>query len=279
MEKIGVVLLLKCSKIEILDETMKTCKYCNKHFSKLADSHIIPRAFFEYTKNVSGLKEKETMLSVTNTKGVYPYKRMTIGIYDNKLVCEEHEKIFGVYDDYAIRVLLKRERSHINVLSGNIHVGWSVKNVDFQKLMLFFISVLWRALASDLDVFKRIDCKETLKKSKKLIQSSSYSGDFFSVLIGRFTDTVGLGMMVDPYVQVIDGVRFFKFYPGAGYIFFIKADTKPVPKVFSPFILTNNKPMFILNRGSFLMSKECGVLEKVIAEADNEVINFKKKTS
>ena len=255
---------------------MKTCKYCNKQFTKLTDSHIIPRAFFEYTKNISGLKEKETMLSVTNTKGVYPYKRMTIGLYDNNLVCEEHEKIFGAYDDYAIRILLKKQKNHINALSGNRHVGWLVKNVDYQKLMLFFISVLWRTLASELDVFKRIDCKESLEKSKEIIKSGNYEGDFFSVLIGRFTDLVGLGMMVDPYVQNIDGVRFFKFYPGAGYIFFIKADTKPVPKVFSPFILAENKPLFILNRGNFLVSKECEVMEKVITEADSEVINFKK---
>lgn len=255
---------------------MKTCKYCNKHFIKLADSHIIPRAFFEYTKNVSGLKEKETMLSVTNTKGVFPYKRMTIGLYDNNLVCEEHERKFGIYDDYAIRVLLKKQEKHLNIISKNKHVGWLVKDVDFQKMMLFFTSILWRALASELDVYKRIDCKESLKKSKEIIQSGNYEGEFFSVFVGRFTDLVGLGMMVDPYVQNIDGVRFFKFYPGAGYIFFIKADTKPVPQVFLPFILTENNPMFILNRGNFLVSKECEVMEKVVTDADNEVIKFKK---
>lgn len=259
----------------------KVCKLCGKSFIKLSDSHIIPRAFFEYIKGVSDLKEKETMLSITNTKGVFPYKKMTIGRYDNNLVCEKCEKIFGPYDDYAIRILLKQQEKHRGLYSNGKNRGWFINDIDSQKLNLFFISVLWRALASDLPEYKRINSEECLIRAKDIILSGNIknNNDFFSVILARYVDKIGSGISVDPYIQEIDNTRFFKFYPGAGYVFFIKADKTPLTNVFLPFTITENKPLFILNRGFFLLSKECEVLEKVISEADKEAESFKDMKS
>lgn len=281
MEKVGVSRLSRCLNInqnEFIKIIMKTCKFCGKSFHKLSDSHIAPRAFFEYTKKISGLNEKENMLSVTNTKGVYPFKKMTIGWYDNNLVCKECEKIFGKYDDYAISVLLKKQEMHKNVFLKGQHVGWLVDDVDFNKFKLFFISVLWRALASNRSEYKRIASEECLTKAKEIIQSNKADNDdFFSVILGRFTDKIGLEISVDPYEQKIDDVRFFRFYPGAGYIFYIKADRKPLPEVFLKFNLKKDNPLFIFNKGNFMLTKECQVLEKVIAEADKEVETYKNR--
>ena len=75
-----------------------TCCYCRQD-KKLIKAHIIPEGFFRRLR-----EEQNPPMMLTNTAGEYP-KKMPIGVYDKNILCDECEKIFGVWDEYAQQLL------------------------------------------------------------------------------------------------------------------------------------------------------------------------------
>jgi hypothetical protein len=242
------------------------CKFCDNEVSELVDAHIIPRAFFEEIKKN---ENADFLLLMTNTPGYYTQKSW-IGLYDNKLVCASCEEIFKPYDDYAIKLLLKTQDFEvIKDKTGRVGV-WKKVDYDYHKLKLFFLTLLWRAGASDRKEFKRIQLGPHIDKIKEYIRDSNPGTEQeYSVILARFEDNdkIGRGFLLDPHLEprkTFDGLNFYRFYLGAGYIAYIKVDKRPLDGIFLPLILSARNPLFILDRGNIKERKEFKLLKKLV---------------
>jgi hypothetical protein len=206
---------------------------------------------------------------ISTNKTKYPYQgKSQIGIYDKTILCEICERKIEKYDDYACRILLQNfeEQNYISDPS-NRKVSYKLSIIDYKKLKLFFISVLWRALASNRKEFSNIkDCD--LENRLKTMIENDYPGNEsdFPVITTRFDDWLGKKFgHLDPHYESIEGIKFCRFYLGAGYKIFIKVDEKPLPKseMWQFFILKPNHPLYIIIY-NFLNSKEMPLLQEII---------------
>lgn len=258
---------------------MRICKFCEDKVAKLIDAHIIPRAFFEYSKKKSNTAGD--MIMISNAKKVLPKRRVKIGWYDQDLVCAKCEARFGPYDDYATKLLLRDEAKHQPRTVKDDVVAWIIENYDYKKLKLFLISVLWRAGASSLKQFDKINLGPQLNKAKKLIlEDNPGEENDFSFIIARFADDLGQSVLADPHPEsktdAFGDLNSYRFYLGAGYVVYVKVDERPFPPQSAPIAAKPNKPLIILRRGDFMTSKELDSFKTVSTEASDILEQLKK---
>ena len=144
------------------------CTFCLRDKKKLVKAHVIPRCFYEKMR----ISRNEPFQALTNTAGRYPTKSR-IGIYDPQILCDDCEKMFQKYDDYACRLLLSdfTESNFVLDPSGN-KIGYWLNGIDYQKLKLFFLSVLWRASVSKREEFKRVRIGSFEAEIREMIKNS-----------------------------------------------------------------------------------------------------------
>ncbi len=261
---------------------MKTCKFCYKKVAKLADAHVLPRAYFEYSRHKAQMTKSQPMKLITNTKGHFPTGKVRIGWYDSDLVCLECENRFAPFDDYSPRLLLQNEDRHRPIIVNGDLKGWEIAQFDYEKLKLFIISVLWRAGASKLPQFGKINIsKVDLERARQNILSNVSGGNNnFSFIIARFPDDIGQSVGgLDPHPEydtdLFAGLNAYRFYLGAGYIVYIKVGTKLFPEPGRSFVVSSETPLRILSRDNFLQSKEADSMRKVMEDADEAIAEIK----
>lgn len=261
---------------------MKKCKFCGNTSEKLVDSHIIPKAFFIYTKRISDrIGWSGNMLMITNTNGQQPRRRLMIGWYDQNLVCKDCEEKFKEYDNYAIRLLLKQEKYQKLLILNGQTMGWLIESFDYKKLKLFFISLLWRAGASDLPQFKRINIRKHLQRARDLILSDNPGNENeFSFILARFGDIAGKAFMLDPHPEskndAFGDILCYRFYLGGGYIAYVKVDKRPFPSQSIDIAAKDGKSLVILRRTDFPVSVEWKAFKVVYQQADEELAKLKE---
>ena len=174
------------------------CKLCGMQ-GPLVESHIIAKSLYER----EGYKSPSLIIS----DKAFP-RRSRTGVYD-KIVCDSCEQLFGPWDQYGKELLLKTTHKTHESMAGNFKIAYRIiENVDYAKLKLFFMSLLWRAHASDDPFFKRVKLGPHELKLKDSIRSSTplYADDF-AVHIARF-DVEGKTGMLEPHAQRFDGVNY-----------------------------------------------------------------------
>ena len=112
------------------------CKFCGKNI-KLIKAHIIPEGFFRLLR--FGDKPPELH---SNKEGVYP-KKSPIGVYDKGILCSECDNAIGIWDNYAQDLLLNSFSESCALFQGDVKLGYKIDKYDYEKLKLFFLSVLW----------------------------------------------------------------------------------------------------------------------------------------
>ncbi len=249
------------------------CKFCLKD-KKLINAHIIPRCFFE-TMRDQGDNRPFQLLS--NTTGEY-LKKSQIGLYDKNILCEDCEKVFQKYDDYACKILLSNNINDNDYILGpnEKRIGYKLENVDYKNLKLFFLSVLWRASISKRKEFKKVDTGISFENCLKVMIKNSNPGniDDFLVVIRRFIDDLGKNFLMDPYKLRLGGINFYRFYLGAGYEFHIKVDKRNLDEsnVLYVLALKAENPLYIPFRDDLLSSKEFPILKDILnkSKKDNQ---------
>jgi hypothetical protein len=121
------------------------CKLC-KAQAKLCKSHIIPRAFFKPV-----LEGGSTFWQVSIGGEVGVSKKAAQ--YWDWLLCVNCEKILKTYDDYALGFLKKEVWGKVPPQNDYL----VVEGMDYKKLKLFQLSVLWRAGVTNHKMFRRMD--------------------------------------------------------------------------------------------------------------------------
>lgn len=125
---------------------------------RFVDSHLLPKALTKADGLAPGLVQM----------GNGRKEKRSSSWYDQHLVVAAGERILAEYDDWAIRVL----RRHAMVWSGwgpRISLNdfrripgtpWGLRSVsgdDWKKLRLFFLSLLWRAAATNRPEFNEVE--------------------------------------------------------------------------------------------------------------------------
>lgn len=252
---------------------MSICKFCLKE-KRLVKAHIIPRAFFEAIK--TNKKRDESLKKITNSKGIYPEGNTITGEYDPDLVCFDCEQRFGPFDEHAINVLLKNEGDNMPRHIDGKTIAWTVQSYEYKKMMLFFISLLWRADKTDLPFFSRVDIGSYADIAKDaLLKQNDDDIERFSVFLARYNAGYGRSPLLDPYPERLDGINVYHFYLGSGYLVHIKVDKRPFSALFDQFKLSPSM-FLILNRGKFENSQDLVVMQKMYKDAEQLKLSYTK---
>lgn len=207
---------------------MSTCKLCDKE-KELINAHIIPKWAFMYLYP-EDTKDKGAPLNLIEKD---KHTRRPIGPYDQGILCSDCDNYLGNFDGYAKGVFLDSD------LERRGEEAYLIKNVDFEKLQTFLISVAWRASISGRDEFKNISIGPYEDKIKEILLSikngqQDLSLTQYSFLVTKFDEGELPYNVVNKHVQIphtqrIDGVNVAVFYLPRGLKIFLKIDKRCFP--------------------------------------------------
>lgn len=231
-----------------------TCKFCGND-KPLIKAHIIPAGFYRR------LRQGQEALDVITNKADEYRKKSWVGVYD-QIVCKECESTWSGWDNYAQRLLADELVGAQARYRDGKKIAYVVRDFDYKKLKLFFISMIWRASVSSQDFFSKVSLGEFEDIAKQHIANSD-PGDSqnFGTVLAKLDHPLAKSIL-DPHEDNFSGVHYYRFYL-ASYIAYIKVDHRPAPKILSPFAMTENKPLYIVCR-DFWKSKEVNLMKKLL---------------
>ncbi len=217
---------------------MLQCRYCERFYSKLAKAHIIPRSFY---KVIRGSDKYSVEVKVKENYEKQKYWQS--GIYDSSIVCQGCEKLFNAFDTHGYEVLsVALSQKKVCYDSDGQPCAYLMENVDYQKLKLFFLSMLWRAHASSLIFFSHVDLgsHEPILRSYISSATAPPSDEYEIVLFHLINQPYPPGIF-PPWKHKADGVNVYRLYlPNV--IAMVKVDKRPLPKLFNPIVLREIPP-------------------------------------
>jgi len=214
------------------------CKLCLED-KPLIEAHVIPESFYR-------IDPRSVPRVASNIPGSHR-KRSPKGIYDTTIVCQSCERLFSQPDDYAQKVLLRDIGNAAPVKINGEAVAFLLPDIDYQRMKMFFITLLWRASVSSHAFFSKIDIgpfeailRETIRKN------DPGDPEFFGVVLGKFDQDLGTAML-NPHREKFFGVNFCRFYL-ADYVAYIKVDKRNTPGEFRSILLAPGCSWPILTR-------------------------------
>jgi hypothetical protein len=137
-----------------------------------------------------------------------------------------------------------------------------VRDFDYKKLKLFFISMIWRASVASHQFFSKVSLGQFEDIAKQHIANSDPgASEDFSTLLAKLDHPLAKPIL-DPHEDKSWGVDYYRFYL-ASYIAYIKVDHRPTPMQLSQFIMAENRPLYIVCR-DFGKSKELNLMKKLL---------------
>jgi len=234
---------------------MFACKLTGRS-GRPVKAHVVPKAFYEFPLQAEG-----PYRLMTNAPGVHP-KRIPAGIYDHGIVTSDGEALFSPWDDYACQILLRRIEEFQPIMANGEALAWQLSNVDYGRLKLFGLSVLWRANASTQPVFRRVKLANHEPRIRRmLLRGDPGEAEDYSVILARWNDATFGPVLMDPFRERYDGVNYYRIYCGR-YILHVKVDKRRTGDRFAELQLTPGGVLFVVAR-DFDHSKERPLMAKV----------------
>ncbi len=198
---------------------MQTCKYCGR-VKKLVKSHIIPRSLCDINAS---------------------------GIYDDELFCKACEDKFMIYDAYAFKILHEQGNHRKSLRDGQGEIlGVYYETYDYNKLKLFFMSVLLRAGLSSVFFFKHVKVGSFLGLLKEALDAGQApAANDFAVFLAYYDEIKKGPVMFPPAQQKIGKIKFYHFHIGH-VVFYIKVDRRDPPSELQPIILQPSGRLFLM---------------------------------
>jgi hypothetical protein len=227
------------------------CKFCHQE-GKLIEAHVIPRSFFE-------IEPGNLPRVASNKNGVFP-KRAPAGIYDPQLVCENCERLFSRFDDYAQRLLLTNREAANPIYLEKQAIAYVYEQYDYKDLKLFFLSLLWRVSEASHYFYQNIKLGPHESQVRQaLIDSDPRDSDFYGIVLAKFPKPYGI---LDPHITRFEGVRFCQIYL-AEYVTYIKVDRQKMPESFQGLELSGERPLVLLARDP-AYSKDTRLMRSIV---------------
>lgn len=248
---------------------IKKCQFC-LHERKLCKSHIIPKSFYELDS---------WLISDTLQ---YP-KRRRIGEYVNDILCVECEHYFNVnFDDYAKKTLIDLEnvystRTYHPLDTNKFFTLYRLANTDeYEKILVFFISILWRASVTKHKEFQEINLGPFQDEAKQILKNKNINqSKNFEVALFLLTD---LKRKINIYSKRtrIENVTFYILIVGSIKVY-IKCDKRPFPSELHS-LISNETNDILMCESKLSEHKEYAILRE-LAYALYEHQNRKMKLS
>jgi hypothetical protein len=236
---------------------MLKCQYCDNLYPKLAKAHIIPRSFYKISRGQDN-KSIELIIDENDKKT----KFWQSGIYDSEIVCQNCEKLFNDFDTHGYKVLSRTLSQKMISNGSDEYPAYLIEDVDYSKLKLFFLSMLWRAHASKFIFYSHVELGSHEPIIRSYISKKiAPPHDKYEMVLFHLLDQPYPSSIVPPWRSKIRGVNVYRFYL-PGLFAMIKVDQRPIPTFYEPMILRELPPhrLFFL---PYSGSSEMRYIEKI----------------
>lgn len=171
------------------------CKLCNKN-KELKNSHIIPNAMFRR------ILKANNGWAITFQDDVESWVKRTSESWSEYLLCADCEKFLNEkYEQYSISVL----RNGSNSVAVSRHEnGIKINALDGVIFQLFFISILWRAAVSSLDVYSKVKLSHQAEEIRRsLLDHKKISTSLVDLRISRLQDKTKNGYTLENLKNIL----------------------------------------------------------------------------
>jgi hypothetical protein len=237
---------------------MSVCRFCNQE-RRLIDAHIIPRSFFEFLYH----PEDEAPLLMFSYK-LKSARPKPVGSFDKNILCQECDAKIGKWDGYAKGIFIDSHPVPHPKFSDRLY---TITRADPELIMLFFLSIIWRASISSQPEFRKISLGPFESEAHQMLISAKVTEPFEMVLLKYSEGSLGRVASRNIFVPIklrIDGITFIKVFLPNAYQCYIKVDSRPLPYPFEAISLNHPPPISILNSGPYEDSKDFAALLKMI---------------
>ncbi len=168
---------------------IQICKLCDQP-KKLIKAHIIPKWAIEY------IKEENHLFQIA---GGTKSQKVQDGYKDPNILCSDCDnKRLGPYDRYAKEFFAQDFQKQIKrgiASSGREVAHIPIAQIDYAKLKIFLLSVLWRASISSLSQFSTIQLGKYEDSIKGMILSKRIADeDLYQIMLATWEPPkVGMG--------------------------------------------------------------------------------------
>lgn len=227
---------------------------------------MIPKAFFKELR-----LDGDAPWMVSTRAGEHK-KRAPTGVYDNHIVCEQCEVRFGPWDQAAVETLIQRAGDQKPYFSKGELLAHVLRDYDYKKVKMFFISLLWRAGVSSQGFYASVSLGPFERQARQAILDEN-AGDsrFFSVFLGRWNASARqqnlAKAMLSPNKNRYGNAIGYRFYL-SNYIAEIKCSNSRFPREMEHACLDPDRPLVLLSR-SFDESAELRVMRHVAKVVDS----------
>ena len=213
-----------------------TCKLCGQDNIKFAKSHVIPKSLWgEVLKNKSGLAQ------IVSWKDNEPNRRSPVGEYDQEILCIPCEENLSPWDNYANDIFMQNLPLPLVDPEGEQY-AWICNNIEFFKLKMFFLSLIWRMHASNRQMFKMVDIGPYFPRlTKALVKQDPKIFPELDIVITRFNHKLADGIM-SPVKHRWDGVNGYNIH-FSQHTCWVKVDKRPVPGLFGEIAVSSGEPL------------------------------------
>ena len=218
------------------------CRFCRKT-KKLVDSHVVPKALH------LDVQPDDDVMKIYSKDLAYG-KRSPSGVF-GQFLCQHCERSFSNDDKYGVDFVktYKGGRTGARLCESFEH-GFTA-DVDYAKLKLWVMSMLWRADACDHELFSRVNLGDKWRDSLAESIRSRTPGcvDYFAVTATLFNENdYGKKFIADPHLEKYKGINYYRFYVYGGFTFFIKVDKRKQSKALEPLSLKEGESFAVLRR-------------------------------
>jgi len=235
------------------------CNGCDED-KKLIKAHIIPKSFY------MNLKGDGQYLNVIHSDEDSRVGRSFIGDYDKEILCQACDGELGKYDNYAKKLLLDQFDRFNELRKGDELVGWEVEECKHQELVLFFLSVLWRASISSRTNYNSIVLGPHECNIKEIIYGKYNDHLQYTCSLAKFHGGKIYTLeqaILNPVRIKVRGVNFYQIYLG-GFIAYIKVDKRISPMGHKLDIREGRKLRIVAR--DFDNSKEYKFIQKIVRQ-------------
>ncbi|MFG6489746.1 hypothetical protein ACG04R_23925 [Roseateles sp. BYS78W] len=134
----------------------RACKGCGSTRA-LVNAHVLPHAFYARMAKADGALQHLEL-------GRYR-KKSWLGFYDPEILCSSCDNRLSILDEYGAQVLLTSfdEPARFHRDSVGRIVAIDAAHVDRDRILRFFVSILWRAALSRKGPYRNVDLHGVIK--------------------------------------------------------------------------------------------------------------------
>lgn len=245
---------------------MGICKLCLKE-AALIDAHIIPKSLYGPMR-----EDSRTPRLYSTENGSFP-KKVPAGIYDRGILCADCDRRIGDWDNYAQQLLLAPLENYGDPVDLRALEAFVIPSIDYTRLKLFFISLIWRAHQATHPFFQDIDLGPWVTKARSMILTGDPGEpDDFGVLLVRHEHPLAARTFYNPERTRPAGLNYYRFGLGC-YVAMIKVDSRPLEGPQRAFLLRPGADLLV----ALFEYEDSRIYEEIIQRMKRGAFKFRSR--